>query len=378
MGGPGSWTAPNRRRTAPSRRGGPRTPGREPTDGGARRNGRSGRTTTPPIVPPYGLPTRHPPESSGLPRAREARQQPGERAAPGDHPQEGAARPLRGSWPVPARHEAEALAHRRRHPTAARGPGDPMPGMEQQTAPRSAGRHPRGRTGRRVAYGFLAVTAVMVGVFCVTPFLLSASAGLAPHYADQGSLVAVAFLGHVVAGGLALLLSPMQIAARLRARAPRLHRVAGRVMFAAIAVAGCTSLVIAPFDTAGPVGTIGFGITGIVWLFCAAAALRGIRRRDVAAHRRWAVRTFALTYTAVTLRLLSLPLTALLVVLGMNAGVAGARAYAALALLSWVIDLAAAEWYLATRRRRAVNRHRRSAPERPVAAAQAPELGMTA
>jgi uncharacterized membrane protein len=251
-----------------------------------------------------------------------------------------------------------------------------MTGIEQQTAPRSARRQPRGRTGRRVAFGFLAVTAVAVAVFFVTPYLRSASAGLAPHYADRGSVVAVVFLGHVVAGGLALLLSPLQIATR--PRAPRLHRVTGRVMLAAIAVAGCSSLVIAPFDTAGPVGTVGFGVTGMVWLFCAAAAFRAIRRRDVAAHRRWAVRTFALTYTAVTLRLLTLPLTALLVVLGTNVGVAAARAYAALALLSWVIDLAAAEWYLATRRRRAVSRHRRSASGRAVAAATAAELGTAA
>jgi uncharacterized membrane protein len=252
-----------------------------------------------------------------------------------------------------------------------------MAGTDQQTAPRSGGQSSRGRTRRRVAYAFLAVTAVAVAVVFATPYLVSTAHGLAPHYADQGPVVAVAFLVHVVAGAVALLLSPLQIATRPRARAPRLHRVAGRVMLAAIAVAGCTSLVIAPFDTAGPVGTVGFGITGIVWLFCAAAAFRAIRRRDVAAHRRWAVRTFALTYTAVTLRLLNVPLTALLVLLGTNAGVAEDRAYAALALLSWPIDLAVAEWYLAGRRR-TPSGHRRSASVPPVAAAAAAELGTTA
>jgi uncharacterized membrane protein len=253
-----------------------------------------------------------------------------------------------------------------------------MAAIEQRAAQRPGRQHSRERTRRRVAYAFLAVTAVAVAILFPMPYLVSTAHGLAPHYADRGSVVAVAFLVHVVAGGLALLLSPLQIATRLRARAPRLHRVAGRVMLAAIAVAGCTSLVIAMFDTAGPVGTVGFGITGIVWLFCAAAAFRAIRRRDVAAHRRWAVRTFALTYTAVTLRLLNQPLTGLLVVLGMNAGVAADRAYAALALLSWPIDLAVAEWYLATRRRRTVSRHRRSAFEPPVAAATAADLGTTA
>src|SRR3954471_17961307 len=68
--------------------------------------------------------------------------------APAEQPQGGAARPRRGSWPVPARHEAEALAHRRRHPTAARGPGDPRHGRYgaanrpaiDRAAPEGAGR----------------------------------------------------------------------------------------------------------------------------------------------------------------------------------------------------------------------------------------------
>jgi hypothetical protein len=32
-------------------------------------------------------------------------------------------------------------------------------------------------------------------------------------------------------------------------------------------------------------------------------AFRAIRRGDISAHRRWAIRTFALTYAGVTLRL---------------------------------------------------------------------------
>ncbi|MGR7027126.1 DUF2306 domain-containing protein [Geodermatophilus sp. URMC 62] len=249
-----------------------------------------------------------------------------------------------------------------------------MAHTEQRTARRDGRRRPRGRTGRRVAYGFLSLTAVAVAVLFVTPYLVSASAGLAPDYAEQGSAVSLVFLVHVVTGGLALLLAPLQIAARVRARSPRLHRVAGRVVLGAIAVAGCTSLAIAPFTTGGPVAGVGFGTTGIVWLVCAAAAFRAIRRRDVAGHRRWAVRTFALTYTAVTLRLLHVPLTAVLVVLGTDVGVADDRAYATLALVSWVIDLAVAEWYLGTRRRRTASRHRRPASEHPVTAGAAAEL----
>jgi uncharacterized membrane protein len=241
-------------------------------------------------------------------------------------------------------------------------------------------RRPRGRARRRAAFGFLAVTAVAIAVSAVTPYLTLSSYGNLPEYADRPTAVQVAFYVHVFFAGSALLLSPLQIAARLRARAPRFHRVVGRIVFGCIAVGGCAALVMAPFNTAGPVGAVGIVITALVWLFCAAAALRAIRRRDVPAHRRWAVRTFALTYTAVTLRVGTLVVVALLVTLaGMDADVAHTRAYTAFLLLSWAIDLAIAECYLATRhRRRSVSRHRRSASPHPVAAATAAEPGTTA
>src|SRR3954470_8301014 len=247
----------------------------------------------------------------------------------------------------------------------------PMSLTEQKTIGRPR-KQPSSRPGRRrrqVAFGFLTLSAVAVIVFSVTPSLVSSSYNLVPYYADRPDVVHVAFYLHVVFAGLALLLSPLQIAARLRARAPRLHRAVGRIVLGCIAVAGCAALVMAPFNTAGPVGAVGIGITALVWLFCAAAALRAIRRRDVAAHRSWAVRTFALTYTAVTLRVGTLTVMGLLVALfGMDADVAHTRAYTAFLLLAWAIDLAVAECYLVTRHRRTgadTGVRLRTPPDRP-------------
>ena len=159
---------------------------------------------------------------------------------------------------------------------------------------------------------------------------------------------------------------------------PRLHRVLGRIVLGAIAAGGSAGLVMAPSSTGGPIGAVGIVITGLLWLSCAAAALRAIRRRDVPAHRRWAVRTLALTYTAVTLRL------GVLVVGGLPVTVAGADpdafhegVYTAFLLVSSPINLAVAEWYLATRRRRTTRRHPR-ASEPAAAAVRTAELGTTA
>ena len=59
----------------------------------------------------------------------------------------------------------------------------------------------------------------------------------------------------------------------------------------------------APFNSAGLVGFFGFGTLAVLWLATGWLAYRAIRRRDVASHRAWMMRNFALTYAAVTLRL---------------------------------------------------------------------------
>ena len=74
-------------------------------------------------------------------------------------------------------------------------------------------------------------------------------------------------------------------------------------MLTSIALAGTAGFLLAWVNVAGPVGTAGFGTLAVLWMTCALLGLRAILRRDVAVHRRWMLRTFALTYAAVTLRL---------------------------------------------------------------------------
>jgi uncharacterized membrane protein len=213
----------------------------------------------------------------------------------------------------------------------------------------------------RGAFWWILLSALAIAVFAPLPYALNSLADLAGNgqavagnYADRSIVVRSAFYLHIGFGGFALLLSPFQFATRLRTRTPRVHRAVGRVALGAIAIAGTAGLVLAPHSLAGPVGTLGFGLLAVLWLTFATVAFRAIRRRDVARHRRWMTRTFALTYAAVTLRLW------LGVLIGVQSGLAGVapdvafhRAYLLVPLLSWVPNLLVAEWYLATRERRA-------------------------
>lgn len=195
------------------------------------------------------------------------------------------------------------------------------------------------------------LSATAIAVFAPLPYLTSSlralaenQSQLATNYVDREPWVQAAFYLHIVCGGLALLLSPLQLAARLRARIPRLHRICGRVVLASIVLAGSAGLLLAPFNLAGPVGIAGFGTLAILWVGFAVAAYRAIRQGDVAAHRRWMIRAFALTYAAVTLRLwlgILIPLQ-----IGVDADTAFTRAYYLVPFLAWIPNLLIAERFL--------------------------------
>jgi uncharacterized membrane protein len=198
---------------------------------------------------------------------------------------------------------------------------------------------------RAVGLGWLALSALAIAVFAPLPYILNplselaANGGeIAVNYAPRPGWVRGAFAAHIVFGGLALLLSPLQLSARVRARVPRLHRVNGRVVLVSIGVAGTAGFLLSWFNTAGPIGTAGFGTLAVLWVVFAGLGLRAILRRDVAAHRRWMLRTFALTYAAVTLRLWLIALIPLLGDFG--------SAYVLVPFLSWVPNLVVVELLL--------------------------------
>ena len=144
---------------------------------------------------------------------------------------------------------------------------------------------------------------------------------------------------HVFASSVALIVGPLQFSARLRAARPALHRWLGRCYLGiGILVGGVAGLFVALHAFGGPAARIGFACLALAWLYTGLRAYRAIRARDLAAHRRWMVRNFALTFAAVTLRLW-LPASVV-------SGVPFELAYAVVAWLCWVPNLAVAEWML--------------------------------
>jgi uncharacterized membrane protein len=160
---------------------------------------------------------------------------------------------------------------------------------------------------------------------------------------------------HAGAASTALLLGPFQFIARLRSKRPKRHRWMGRTYVVACLVGGVSGLFLAVGCTAGPVARLGFGSLAACWLIANVQAWRLAMAGRYAEHRRWMVRSFAMTFAAVTLRIY-LPIAPML-------GYDFLPAYVAISWLAWVPNLMVAELYL----NRAGLRRRPSPSRTPVA-----------
>jgi uncharacterized membrane protein len=113
-----------------------------------------------------------------------------------------------------------------------------------------------------------------------------------------------AFYIHITGGMLALVTGPLQFVPAFRNRFLHVHRFLGKVYLGAILfVAGPSGLFMAFYAEGGLMGSIGFTLMALLWLGTTWMAYETIRKRDIAGHRAWMTRSFALTFAAITLRI---------------------------------------------------------------------------
>jgi uncharacterized membrane protein len=123
------------------------------------------------------------------------------------------------------------------------------------------------------------------------------------RFADETPLRLAGLYVHAFAGGTALIIGPFQFLSRLRARRPTLHRWMGRIYLIGILLSGLAAFLIAPGMISGLVGEIGLLLLATLWLWTGWNAYRNIRAGNKDVHREWMIRNYALTFSAVTLRL---------------------------------------------------------------------------
>lgn len=114
----------------------------------------------------------------------------------------------------------------------------------------------------------------------------------------------VMFYLHVAGGMLSIGAGPFQFIGHLRKKSPRLHRNLGKIYAASILLLGApTGLYMAFYANGGWPASVGFVLMAVLWFHTTFMGIKTIRNGNVTAHRQWMMRSYALTFSAVTLRL---------------------------------------------------------------------------
>jgi len=113
----------------------------------------------------------------------------------------------------------------------------------------------------------------------------------------------IAFFTHVYASLWVLLAGFTQFNSRLQEFYPRLHRTFGYVYVTdVLLITGPAGLLMGVYANGGIPSKIAFVTLAILWIATTAIALVKAKQGDFAAHRRFMIRSYALTLSAVTLR----------------------------------------------------------------------------
>jgi hypothetical protein len=143
---------------------------------------------------------------------------------------------------------------------------------------------------------------------------------------------------HALFGALALACGPFQFRRTLLLHRPQWHRRLGTLYVFSAVLTGVVGVYMSFYSFGGIVTHIGFGALGLA-LFCSTVfAYRSARQKRWAHHREWMVRSFALLFAAVTLRV-ELPLF-------INVWGEFETAYLFVSWFCWVPNLLVAESYL--------------------------------
>jgi uncharacterized membrane protein len=159
---------------------------------------------------------------------------------------------------------------------------------------------PARSTGKRVLWTVLGLATLSLIPFTELPILRDTTGINVPYRAqlwhDRFLLVP-----HALCGIVALLSGPLQFSTRLRRKYLPFHRVLGRVYVIAVLIAAVIALIL----TQGSGLEIATYVQSGSWIVCTLAAFLTARNGHIAQHRQWMVRSYAVTFTFISTRVLN-------------------------------------------------------------------------
>ncbi|WP_299365539.1 DUF2306 domain-containing protein [Winogradskyella sp.] len=196
---------------------------------------------------------------------------------------------------------------------------------------------------KKISWIILGILSSLIGLYPIIYFIIDRHFGLLSTKTKvllTSTLWNIGFYGHIIFGGIALLIGWMQFNPKLRNSNLKLHRTIGKTYMFSVGISGTCSLYIAYYATGGIISSIGFASLGLIWLSTTFFALKAIKRGNIKLHQKLLIYSYAACFGAVTLRIWLPILTSLMGSFN--------KAYPFVAWISWVPNVIVA--YFITRK----------------------------
>jgi uncharacterized membrane protein len=218
------------------------------------------------------------------------------------------------------------------------------PRRDVPVPPAPSKRSPRRRAGRGtwlVPLGLIALSVVPIIAGWLRLVELSGGAAILP--AKPTSPVPLVL--HVVSASIYSIVGAFQFSAEFRRRRPGWHRAAGRLLVVLGLIVALSALWLTTFtprfEGSGELYRVSRLLFGSAMVLSIVLGFLAIRRRDVARHRAWMIRAYAIALAA----------GAQVFTLGIGEAIVGKSdtSSALFAGAGWVVNLAVAEWVIRRR-----------------------------
>ncbi|WP_299126364.1 DUF2306 domain-containing protein [uncultured Winogradskyella sp.] len=159
---------------------------------------------------------------------------------------------------------------------------------------------------KKVGYYFFGLLCIAVGLYPIVYFVIDRHFGLLGSKSTEllsNIIWNVGFYGHIIFGGLALLIGWLQFNKTLRLNKLRLHKLIGKIYMVSALISGTCGFYIAFYATGGIISKIGFMALAVIWLYTTFKGYQVIKRGEVSKHQYFMIFSYAACFSAVTLRI---------------------------------------------------------------------------
>lgn len=149
----------------------------------------------------------------------------------------------------------------------------------------------------------------LMAVLAVLVALMSWRFFFGTQFIDEGPLAyhlntnPMSAFFHFTFAPLALLIGSLQFSTKIRLKHKKIHSVIGFIYIFSCIAGGLSSIPLALITDAMPTASVGFFLLAIFWLSATCLGSYFIFQGSYKKHEAWMIRSYALTYASVTLRL---------------------------------------------------------------------------